>query len=80
MSALDEAMPRHPAGKKLAAIADRYDSLAEANDAEADRYDRLADIAEDEDTALYNLRNAASSRDLRNAFKRAARDIREALS
>lgn len=65
---------------QLLALADKWDGLAEANDAEADRCQRLAEMADTESGFDFNCDRAAHARDMRNVYARHAREIREALA
>lgn len=86
MTALDESMQRHPAGKALAdvvarilAYADELESRAEDADQEAQRQDSLADrYFADDWSEAHHLARASESRtvrDERNAIVRRLRQI-----
>lgn len=82
MTALDESMQRHPAGKalddvvaRILAYADELESRAEDADQDAQRYDTQAETSR---AADYYFRRASMSRtvrDERNAIVRRLRQI-----
>lgn len=85
MTALDESMQRHPAGKalddvvaRILAFADELEARAEDADQDAQRYDTLAESTEaDANAATYyhDASIARTSRDERNAIVRRLRQI-----